>query len=152
MWAGFRVGRRARPVGLDLQLATLPWRVACAHDGYRFLEGRPLHHREWVLSADALTVHDRVDPVQADAVARYLLAPGLRLIDAPGGHWQLLGPQGPLATVEVLRGRAALAPAHCTTRFGVIQETLSLLVHLADGQAVTRWRWHEPHAHPLPDR
>jgi uncharacterized heparinase superfamily protein len=45
VWGVFRLGRRARPVGVERgREGDRPW--ACAgHDGYRVLPGRPLHRR-----------------------------------------------------------------------------------------------------------
>ena len=50
VWSGFRVARRARPVGLSIQALPGELRVSCAHDGYRRLPGRPLYRRTWTLN------------------------------------------------------------------------------------------------------
>lgn len=151
VWAGFRVGRRARPVGLELQTQTLPWRIACAHDGYRHLPGRPQHAREWRLSKGELIVDDCLRGGPAQATARYLVAPGLALIPEEGGRWRIADSGGTIATVETLHGRAQLEAAHATTSFGVLKETACLVVSLDERRAVTRWRW-EDDAHPVPLR
>ncbi len=150
VWSGFRVGRRARPVDLHVDAAGQQCRIGCAHDGYRFLPGRPTHHREWAFDADTMVVRDRVAPLRGEAVARYLLAPGLHASTACGSRWVLRAAEGWLATVDVLQGQARLAAARCTTRFGVLEETTCLIVALTQGQAATRWQWRHPDAHPLP--
>jgi len=45
VWAGFRVGRRARPIGPVIEATERSWRVQCAHDGSRHLPGKPTHRR-----------------------------------------------------------------------------------------------------------
>jgi hypothetical protein len=34
--------------------------LACAHDGYTRLPGRPVHHRAWRLGPEGLRVHDEI--------------------------------------------------------------------------------------------
>ncbi len=151
VWSGFRVGRRARPVGTRLEADALPWRLCAAHDGYRHLPGRPQHERSWQLDHGELVVRDRVAGGSPAAVARYLLAPGVRA-RAHGDGWQLDdGAGAPLASVEVLEGGAALREARVTTRFGCLDEATCLELTLEGGRAATRWRWRDD-AHPVSHR
>ncbi len=74
VWAGFRVGRRARPFGLTVEDGA-QLRIACSHDGYAWLKKRPLHRREWLLSPRSLCVRDQVAGGAGRARARFHLAP-----------------------------------------------------------------------------
>ena len=56
VWAGFRVGRRARVRMHGFGGGKLEG----SHDGYRFLDGRPEHHRSWTLESDCLAIEDRI--------------------------------------------------------------------------------------------
>ena len=145
VWSGFRVGRRARPVGLTVQGT----RISCSHDGYRYLPGAPLHHRTWELDNGALRVEDRLHPAGQAAVARYPLAPGLRLQAEGAGAWSVHAGAVLIAHVEVQAGQARAAASQHAPRFGVIVATETLEVTLQDGVAVTRWSW-TLDAHPLP--
>lgn len=50
IWAAFRVGRRARPIRAELgDWAGGQLEFQGAHDGYRFLPGRPIHQRRVVM-------------------------------------------------------------------------------------------------------
>jgi len=60
VWSGFRVARRARPVGLEAGERDGHHVVACGHDGYTRLPGRPVHRRAWRLGPEGLRVHDEV--------------------------------------------------------------------------------------------
>jgi uncharacterized heparinase superfamily protein len=60
VWHGFRVARRARPLGLETAERDGHLVLACAHDGYTRLQGRPVHHRAWRLAPEALRVHDEI--------------------------------------------------------------------------------------------
>jgi uncharacterized heparinase superfamily protein len=88
VWGAFRAGRRARVRGVsagvdaDAGMVTLE----AAHDGYRGLRGRPLHHRRWKLCARELRIDDTVTGRgRHRVVVRWHLAPGARLRLIPGG-------------------------------------------------------------------
>ena len=79
VWGGFRVARRARPVGLRWgEEASYCW-IECGHDGYQRLSGRPLHIRRWQLAADRLIVQDRLSGGSHRAVAHYHLHPTIQV-------------------------------------------------------------------------
>lgn len=59
VWAGFRVGRRARVFDVEVDDGAAVTARA-AHDGYRHLSGRPTHRREWRLDERELVVTDRI--------------------------------------------------------------------------------------------
>ena len=88
VWGAFRAGRRARVHGVsaraDADAETVT--VEAAHDGYRGLRGRPLHHRRWTLRAAELRVDDTVMGRGRHRVTvRWQLSPGARLRLIPGG-------------------------------------------------------------------
>ncbi len=102
VWGGFRVARRARPVGLSVSETGDAVEVVCAHDGYRRLSGRPLHRRAWRITAQGLRVSDVIEGGFAEAVARYHLHPAvaasgdngcgvLRLSDGHTMRWSVTG-------------------------------------------------------------
>jgi uncharacterized heparinase superfamily protein len=71
VWGGFRVARRALPIDLEYTVDPGP-RVACSHDGYRRLAGRPTHRRMLTMSSNGLRIDD------------FLAAPG-----RAQSHWHL---------------------------------------------------------------
>ena len=145
VWSGFRVGRRARPVGLKV----CDGHITCAHDGYRYLRGAPLHRRQWTLAPGLLRVDDSLSATGHAAVARYPLAPGLRLQPGTAGGWQVVDGSEVLADVEITQGEARATPTTHSPRFGVVVPNETLTVSLRDGTASTCWRW-KVDAHPLP--
>jgi len=147
VWGSFRVGRRARP---STPIVT-EWEVCCSHDGYRFLPGKPEHRRCWRLDPAALTVKDTVAPPTVGAVARYLLAPGLRLDRVSAARWNVLGARGQVAHVEVLQGHAEARKAQHAPQFGVTLPVDCLAITLVDGAAASCWHWAD-NAHFIPDR
>ena len=144
VWSGFRVGRRARPT----RTAHSGWIVESGHDGYRFLPGAPEHRRRWEFTEHGLVVEDTVTPAPADSVARFHLAPGLRLQKWSESGWLVLDDLAEVARVEVEIGSAVAADSEHAPRFGVLLPTQSLVVSLRQGRAATRWDWKHD-AHPL---
>jgi uncharacterized heparinase superfamily protein len=74
VWAGFRVGRRARVLARTVRNNPTT-SVACCHNGYTILPGRPLHCREWSFPDGCLKIIDTVIGGAGRAVARFHLAP-----------------------------------------------------------------------------
>lgn len=144
VWGGFRVGRRAHPVGVEAR----PGSVSAGHDGYRHLPGRPMPWRQIDLAPEGLTVVDRLGCGSRDgrenrqqvAVACYRFAAGWAL--APlnpgavdegegGASWQLSGEGGPLALM-VKAGRARVIRASWHPRFGQTRAVDGLEITLDD--------------------
>ncbi len=137
VWSGFRVGRRARPFDLQVDAAS----IICSHDGYRFLPGQPVHRRRWALQPGRLAVADRVSTPGVPGVARFRLAPGLRLQAERSNAWQVKDSTRTVAYVEVLAGQGHLAASSHAPRFGTLLPTETLDVTLQEGHAHTVWTW-----------
>jgi hypothetical protein len=144
VWSSFRVGRRARPFDLTLSDFT----IACSHDGYRFLPGRPVHRRSWRLESGALTVEDKVMPGRSPAIARYILAPGLQLRESAPARWQIFEGEVVIAVAEVELGRGTPAAFSYAPEFGLVLPVEGLAVSLIDGQARVKLTW-TGDAHPV---
>ena len=139
VWSGFRVGRRARVRDLRVD----GWVVEAAHDGYRFLRGAPLHRRRWQLDAGALQVDDCVEhtPVH-DGVARFHLAPGLRLQTRADAVWAVdRWRRRPGARACRPRVARMSRPSQHAPRFGVLLDTQCRPWRWNDGHATTRVSW-----------
>jgi uncharacterized heparinase superfamily protein len=86
VWGAFRAGRRARVVDVRAHADANAVTVEAGHDGYRYLTGRPTHHRRWSVHADELRVDDTVTGRGRHRVTvRWHLAPGTGLRLLPGG-------------------------------------------------------------------
>ena len=114
VWGGFRVARRAHPMGLSVHDHGGTIRVRCSHDGFARLPGRPVHRREWELTADSLRVSDTIEG-PGNARSFWYWAPG---VDAR------TGPRVALAggSIGVTCDGAALTTAASTwhPEFGLI--------------------------------
>lgn len=148
VWAGFRVGRRARIISRGWKDDGAAWSARGEHDGYSFLPGRPLHRRAWRFEEQALVVEDVVSNPALPAVARFILAPGITVVNEGDGAWHLARDGIRIATVVAEQGALRTESAHHTTRFGNRSPSTALVVDLHSGKAATRWTWQED-AHSL---
>lgn len=132
VWGGFRVARRARPVGLTVQQSDGALVVTCAHDGYRRLTGRPIHRRRWRLDSRGLQISDAIEGAFRTAVARYYLHPDVT-VTGEGEGGQLVLPDGRRVRWSVEGGTARVVPATWHPEFGVSRPS-RLIEVLVDGR------------------
>jgi uncharacterized heparinase superfamily protein len=144
VWGGFRVARRAYPMGLHIEedavaSASL---ISCAHNGYSRLPGQPVHHRSWRMDAHGLTVTDQVKGPHRTAQARFHFHPQIQLQMHPNtvsGTAQM--PDGTTLDWEVRNGQARLEPSIWHPRFGQTQPNTCLAVDLVEGTAYVHFSW-----------
>ena len=94
--------------------------VSAAHDGYRHLPGRPVHHRSWTLGNCGLRVDDEISGSGRHVVvARWHLAPGCAVrVRADGAR--VSTPAGPVDVdiSSTVPATVALVTARVATGFG----------------------------------
>lgn len=146
VWSGFRVARRAYPLGLRVDFQTEQVTVHCAHDGYQKMLRPPVtHEREWKVSFRQLDITDRLLPATTStshtAEARYHLHPDIRIESGetpseaslllPGGQRVTLSSSAPINQISTTYH----------PRFGVSEPTTCLSIQLEHGTASFSARW-----------
>lgn len=102
VWASFRVGRRARPLDVRVRESEHGPAAQAAHDGYRFLSGRPVHRRAVQLGALALSVGDAVQGKgEHVAVGRFPLHPSVQHVEPITNGWEIRTGRGRKVRVSV---------------------------------------------------
>jgi uncharacterized heparinase superfamily protein len=141
MWGGFRVAQRAYPFDLTVSERPGVLSVACSHDGYKRLQGKPVHRRSWQLSPNQIEVADLVSGSGLPAVARYILHPdvGVERVAPDSFHLQLAN--GRLILVKVSKGLGRLDRATFAPEFGKVLPTQCIAVDLHDGNANIQLSW-----------
>lgn len=144
VWGGFRVARRAYPMGLQIDPSddAMATEVRCAHNGYARLPGKPIHHRTWYMDACGLTVTDQVNGRHKSAEARFHFHPAVRVQAGPGqteGTATL--PDGIVMTWQLEHGHASLEASTWHPRFGQVEPNVCLAVKLVDGRSTLHFRW-----------
>lgn len=60
VWGGFRVGRRATVNIDEYQRNDGEFICVASHDGYRYLNGQPVHKRSWSFTPNSLSIKDEI--------------------------------------------------------------------------------------------
>jgi uncharacterized heparinase superfamily protein len=141
VWGGFRVARRARPIGPALH-GDGELSASCAHDGYRRLPGRPVHARRWALRNASLTVADSVNGAHERAEARYHLHPEVKVDPAStGGQGRGLLPNGRAFSWQIEEGEGRIEPSTWHPRFGAAEHNFCIVLQLNEGRGLMRFSW-----------
>ena len=138
VWGGFRVARRARPFGLETGESSGKVRVACSHDGYRRLPGKPVHRREWQLSEAELLIRDTIEGTFREAVARYHFHPEVQVELAGAEEGRGILPDGKVFSFRVDNGTPRLVDTTWHPEFNVSLPNRCLEV-IFDGPVAKVW-------------
>ena len=141
VWSGFRVARRAYPFDLLVERDDEMVEVACSHDGYRRLPGKPVHRRVWRFAPDTLDVSDSITGQYRTAVARYIFHPAIEIDALSNADWMLRLPSGQTVSLSVKAGNGSIEPANYAPRFGQVLRTRCLAVGLIGGGGQVSVRW-----------
>ena len=141
VWSSFRVGRRARVSGTSSEASGSRVRIAAAHDGYAWRPGRPMHRREWILSARDLTVSDSISGVFESAEVRFHLHPDWSLFVQDGTHGWLEGPGRRVRWQVNGDAIARECPGTWHPGFGEVVPNQVLSVALREGRLDTIFSW-----------
>ena len=141
VWGGFRVARRAYPFDLVVLDHPEVLSVACSHDGYKRLHGKPVHRRSWQLSPNHLQVGDTVLGSGFPAVARYILHPDVSVERVAPDSFHLKLGNGKLILVKVGNGLGRLENTGFAPEFGKVLPTQCIAVDLRDGNSQVRLSW-----------
>jgi uncharacterized heparinase superfamily protein len=137
VWGGFRVARRARPIGLAVHYEPHHVEVRCAHDGYRRLHGRPTHRRRWVMDASGLEVHDEVPEAPGRARVYLHWAPGARC--GAGGEVTLGGSSVARMSMDGATWRSVASTWH--PGFGRVVSNEVSIARITGTACSLRLRW-----------
>lgn len=77
IWSGFRVAERAtvHDVKIEHPNTESPIIISAAHDGYKRLDGKNIHHRTWKIGENSMTIYDRISGSYDRAVSRLFFHP-----------------------------------------------------------------------------
>lgn len=144
VWSGFRVGQRARPLGLEVTATPGDVRVRCGHDGYARLCGRPVHWREWRMTDDGLEVRDQVTGGGFRGRVYYHLYPGAR-VDLQAKRIRL----GDIDMVFRTEDRVALIDTCYYPEFGKVMSNLCLVLESDTGSCAVKFILKDEHEDTL---
>jgi uncharacterized heparinase superfamily protein len=141
IWSGFRVARRAKPLGLQIAANPYP-NVQCAHDGFLRLKNGPLHARSLAVQDNGMTITDQLKDGSGQGVAHFHFHPDCRVtISDDHSNGTITGPDGRKLTWSTQGQPAALEAASYHPRFGESIATTKLVVPLVNGDATMAINW-----------
>jgi hypothetical protein len=116
--------------------------VSCAHNGYYWLPGEPVHRRTWWMNEGGLTINDLVEGPHGDAEARFHFHPEVQVQIKPNKTTgTALLPNGAVVTWRIGHGEGRLEPSTWHPRFGAALSTSCLTVRLKQGTSTVRFCW-----------
>jgi uncharacterized heparinase superfamily protein len=140
VWSGFRVARRARPVGLLVAEGERA-RVRCSHDGYRRLKGKVGHTRCWEMAEREVVITDSLEGKFAKACGHLHFHPEVRVVEVGPGRFAAALAGGEMVHIEVVGGVAEVVGSSYHPEFGVQVENTCIRTHFDGKECVTRMRW-----------
>ena len=139
VWSGFRVARRAEPFGRVIREDDEGvLRVACSHDGYRRLTGKPTHHRELILTPHALEVKDSISGHYKTADLFFHFHPAVTVSTTNQGL-VIQMPCGTPVEVEVTGGTHRLQQGTWHPSFGRVEPNYHLRVVMHGNHSLVRF-------------
>jgi len=142
VWGGFRVARRAKPIHPRAWKNAAGLHARCAHDGYKRLKGKPIHHREFVLREKTLKIIDCIDGEYKTAVGRFFLHPSTQVeIDADKQTGKLLLPDGNSVILQVDGCEVQIVKSTYHPEFGISIKNYCLEFTFIKPQAEITLNW-----------
>lgn len=142
VWAGFRVARRAKPLGLNIEEHENRVVVSCGHDGYTCLPGKPVHHRQWILKNNELCVKDRVKGSFGKAVGHLYFHPNITLtVDSSTAGGLIILPDGQRMNWQIVGGECRVIGSTWHPEFGLTIPNKCLEIVFSGSECETLITW-----------
>lgn len=141
VWAGFRVGRRARPFSISVSSHEGATTIAASHDGYRRLMGGSIHTRTWRCTPNQLDVIDSIEGKWSSAIARFHLHPAVRPVDAESGSVLLRLPSATTCLLTVAGGAPTVVDSTWHPEFGKAVSSNCVEVRIEGDQLHSHFEW-----------
>lgn len=141
VWAGFRVARRARATLEEVLAEPDMVRIRCCHDGYRRLQGKNLHIREWEAKVGSLKVTDRLTGTFGQATARLFTHPDVAIVK-DGERLLVTLPGGEVVRV-VIQGASQVEVVESTwhPQFGLSIPNKCIIASFSASTIITSIAW-----------
>lgn len=141
VWAGFRVARRARPLGVDMCQGDEHVVLNASHDGYRRLAGKVTHQRQWLAEPASLTITDELSGRYTQAVAYWHLHPDIGLVRLSDSSFELTLPQGQVARLNITGADVEVGEGTWHPGFGQSVSNKTLVLKLLGPTLTTQIEW-----------
>lgn len=118
VWSGFRVARRAYPFDLKIEELENFVNISCAHDGYKRLDNKPIHRRNWQFSENSLIINDHIDGSFKSAYAYFHFHPSITLTKSQNNFWKIEMSNGQQVILCIKIGEPTIETSYYAPEFG----------------------------------
>lgn len=143
VWSGFRVARRGAPFDLDIKKSGAEgFEISCAHSGYKYLRGGPVHNRQWRIAPEQIDIIDTIQGSYESGVVHYHFHPDVIVsLDAQGKSGTIQG-KTQVIGFKIMGGCAELRSFPYHPEFGQSISGKKLAIRLNSDPLVFRLRTH----------
>lgn len=141
VWGGFRVARRAYPLGIEYSESRDRIRLSAAHSGYRRLKGDVIHYRTWEMGKCELRISDRLNGQYQRAIGFWHLHPNIDASLRDKCTVDLVLPSGQTVVLVIGGAELALEDATWHPGFGESVPNTRIVFKFSSATVVTEVRW-----------
>ncbi len=140
VWGAFRVARRAQPDLVNVAESETKIQVTAAHDGYRQINGGPIHKRQWVVNEKRLKIIDTLEGKNVNAISRFHLHPDVEseVIDSRSAKFTI---KGQTIQFSCDHGNVELQATAYSPEFGVSIANHVLAIHFSNPSLTQTFSW-----------
>ena len=140
VWGAFRVARRAQPHNVEVTEDESEIQVSASHDGYRQINGGPIHKRQWFIRDKQLMVIDTLEGKTTNAISRFHLHPDVKaeIIDS---HSSKLTFKGRSIQFSSNHGKIELQESTYSPEFGLSIDNQVLAIHFTYPSLTQTFSW-----------
>ena len=141
VWDIFRVARRATPFDVKIDKFKNSLIVCSKHDGYKHLEGKPVHQRIWNFFDTSLIIQDEIQGSYKDAYAYFHFHPSVNISKKNKSSWDIKMSNNQYVNLQIKTGNAQLEKFYYAPEFGKKIKSCCLKVSLYMKKSCVKISW-----------
>lgn len=138
VWGSFRVARRAYPFDLKIKELKNFTSISCSHDGYKRLNGKPIHKRNWKFFKSSIVIEDRIKGIFDNAYAYFHFHPLIKVFKKNDTTFKLKMLNKKVIILNIKKGKPKFEKSYYSPEFGkrIIAQCLKVSLDKVDGSNI----------------
>ena len=142
VWNSFRVARRAYPFGLKVEELDDEINITCAHNGYKRLDGKVIHRRNWQFFKSSLIIKDFIEGSFDTAYAYFHFHNSISIMKLNNSNFNIQMPNGQKVNIQIKKGDPVIEASCYSPEFGKRFNTKCLKLSLnSHGRSCIKLSW-----------
>tara|TARA_B100000029_G_scaffold493977_1_gene557112 strand:- start:507 stop:2129 length:1623 start_codon:yes stop_codon:yes gene_type:complete len=137
IWKSFRVADRAIPSIINCITDTDYFEVIASHNGYRKIEGSPIHKRKWILTRNRLVIEDSISGRYDSAIAKFFFHPSIQITE----NLNFILPNGEICELKVSGGKPMLEDSNWSEGFNRLTPNKVIHINFKKNRLLTKFSW-----------